>query len=98
MRRIIGAAIALVLSLNIIAQNNNTKSNGSGYCAKMKDGIILVIFHDNPITSDMLLDNGTIIKPDGAIITKDGNRITLKDGECINQDGTMPAKEKNKSK
>ncbi|HXU26739.1 MAG TPA: DUF6799 domain-containing protein [Bacteroidia bacterium] len=98
MKKIIWAAIALVLSLNIIAQNNNPKSFGSSYCAKIKDGVIVVIYQDNPITSDILLDNGATIKPDGTILTKDGNRIMLKDGECINQDGTMPAKEKNKSK
>ena len=98
MKQIIWVTIALVLSFNIIAQNNNPKSYGSGYCAKMKDGIIVVIYQDNPITSDILLDNGATIKPDGTIITKDGNRIMLKDGECINQDGTMPTKEKNKLK
>jgi len=98
MKKITWAATALILSLNIIAQNSDTKSYGSSYCAKMKDGIIVVIYQGNPITSDILLDNGAIIKPDGAIITKDGNRITLKDGECINQDGTIPTKEKIKSK
>jgi hypothetical protein len=97
MKKIIWATITLVLSLNIIAQNND-KSYGTSYCAKMKDGIIVVIYEGNPITSDILLDNGAIIKPDGAIITKDGNRIKLKDGECINQDGTIPTKEKIKSK
>jgi len=98
MKKIIWAAIALVLSLNIIAQNNSPKSLGNVYCAKMRDGIIVVIYQDNPITSDILLDNGATIKPDGTIITKEGNRIMLREGECINQDGTIPAKEKNKSK
>jgi hypothetical protein len=64
MKRIIWAAITLILSLNIIAQNND-KSYGTSYCAKMKDGIIVVIYQGNLITSDILLDNGTIIKPDG---------------------------------
>jgi uncharacterized protein DUF6799 len=97
MKKIIGAVIAFVLSLNVIAQNS-PKSYGSNYCAKIKDGIVVVIYQDNPITSDILLDNGSTIKPDGTVLTKDGNKIMLKEGECINKDGTMPAREKNKSK
>jgi len=98
MKKIILATIILVLNLNISAQNDGTKSLGGRYCAKIKDGIIVVVYQDNPITTDILLDNGATIKPDGTVITKDGNRIMLKDGECINQDGSMPAKEKNKTK
>ena len=96
MKKIIWATIALVLNLDIIAQNNNSKSFGSSYCAKIKDGMTVVINQDNPITSDILLENGSIIKPDGTVINKDGNTMRLRDGECINQDGTIPAKEKNK--
>ncbi len=57
------------------------------YCAKMRDGKMVVIFEGKEIGADVFLKNGTTIKPDGTIITKDGVRSSLKEGECIDADG-----------
>ena len=84
---------ALINILNVTA-NTNDNSQSQNYCAKLKDGVIVVMYQDNPITSDVLLDNGSVVKPDGTIVTKDGNKINLKDGECIDKSGAIPVRKK----
>ena len=86
--------LALIIELSVSAQHNDKLYQSRYYCAKLRDGVIVVMYQDNPITSDVILDNGSTIKPDGTIITKDGNKLILKDGECIDQSGSIPAKKK----
>ncbi|HKC67037.1 MAG TPA: DUF6799 domain-containing protein [Bacteroidia bacterium] len=93
-KKIISLIITLILALNITAQHDDNMYQARSYCAKLKDGVIIVMYQDNPITSDVILDNGSVIKPDGTILTKDGNKLTLKDGECIDQSGAIPVKKK----
>lgn len=57
------------------------------YCAKMKDGKLVVMHDGKPITGDVFLKNGTTIKPDGTVITKEGVRTVMKEGSCIDADG-----------
>lgn len=57
------------------------------YCAKMRDGKMVVIFEGAEIGADVFLSNGTTIKPDGTTISKDGVRGSMKEGECIAADG-----------
>lgn len=59
------------------------------YCAKMKDGKLVVMHEGKPITNDVFLKNGTTIKPDGTIITKEGVRTVLKEETCIDADGKV---------
>lgn len=59
------------------------------YCAKMRDGKLVVMFQGNILAADVFLKNGTTVKPDGTIITKDGVRTNLKEGECIGADGKI---------
>ena len=35
------------------------------------------------LKSDLKLNNGTVVKTDGSYITKDGNKMMLKDGQCL---------------
>jgi hypothetical protein len=59
------------------------------YCAKLRDGK-LVMMHDGEVmTADVTLQNGTQIKTDGSIIKQDGGTIVLKDGECVNKKGRV---------
>jgi hypothetical protein len=91
---ILTAAISL-LSLGIFAQNP-TNNHDDKYCAKMKDGKMVVMHNGNAITADVRLDNGATVKPDGTVLWKDGTNQILSDGECIYQDGSSSMK-KNKS-
>ena len=84
---------ASLFVVNIMAHGDDKLNQGQNYCAKLKDGVIVVLYQDNPITTDVMLDNGSAIKPDGTIITKDGNKLTLKDGQCVDKSGAIPVKE-----
>jgi hypothetical protein len=90
---ILTAAISL-LSLGTFA-GNPTDDHGDKYCAKMKDGKMVVMHKGSAITADVRLDNGATVKPDGTVLRKDGTNQVLSDGECIHQDGTSGMK-KNK--
>jgi len=68
------------------------------YCAKMKDGIMTVMHDGTALTSDVTLGDGSVLKTDGTVIKKNGMSTSLKDGECINQDGTVPLKETKREK
>ena len=59
------------------------------YCAEMKDGILTVMHLGNPITSEVTLDDGSKIQPNGIIITNDGTQMILKPGECIDRAGKI---------
>lgn len=59
------------------------------YCAQMRDGKMIVLFEGKEITGDVFLKNGSTIKPDGTVISKDGVRFSLKEGQCIDQNGLV---------
>lgn len=59
------------------------------YCAQMRDGKMIVLFEGKEISGDVFLKNGTTVKPDGTIISKDGVRMNLKEGQCIDQFGSI---------
>jgi hypothetical protein len=70
--------------------------NDDQYCAKLRDGK-LVMMHDGIImTADVTLQNGTQIKMDGSIIKQDGETIVLKDGECVDKNGISGEKKPKK--
>lgn len=66
------------------------------YCAQIKDGILVVMYEGNRIISEVTLDNGTKIRPDGIIIRIDGTRIMLKQGDCIDMEGKITEENPNK--
>ena len=65
------------------------------YCAKMKEGKMEVVHDGTPVVRDVMLTDGSQVKPDGTLIKKDGSLIILKEGECVDKDGRVnevPAK------
>ena len=90
MKKIVFTFITFAISLAIHAQSNNDKSgDDNNYCVQTGGNEIQIVHQGIIITVDVILDNGTTLKKDGTIITKDGKRTLLRVGECINQDGTM---------
>jgi hypothetical protein len=89
-----------MLSLNAIAGTMGSDDHmGDKYCAKMKDGKMVVMKGDTEVMNDVTLANGTKIKKDGTVIKKDGSMMVLKEGECVDKDGKMPEmKSKTKEK
>lgn len=89
---ILTAAMAL-MSVGSFA-GNPVNNDGDKYCAKMKDGKMVIVHKGNPLTSEATLNNGAIVKPDGTVMMKDGTTVMLSDGECIHHDGTTETKRK----
>ena len=82
--------VLLVLTLfltsgTLLAQDLAVDSN---YCILFneklfhydKDGVSL-------LSEDLSLKDGTIVKPDGTVVLKNGDTSKLKDGECIGMSG-----------
>lgn len=88
------ALIAIFYSLIAVPENRDILpvQNEDKYCAKLKDGKVMVVHEGSPIAADITLTNGTTIKSDGTVINKDGTSFTLKEGECVDKNGAMPSK------
>jgi hypothetical protein len=76
-----------ILSLNAIEDLPNKIANK--YCAEMKDGVLTVTNDGAAITSDITLANGAVIKTDGTVNMKDGSKIVLHEGDCVDADGII---------
>jgi hypothetical protein len=90
MKKIAILLAAAAFSFNVMAGNpgdDKDKSHGDKYCAKKKDGKVVVMHKGDPITSNVTLDDGRIIKPDGAIVEKDGSWAMIKEGQCFSKSG-----------
>jgi hypothetical protein len=59
------------------------------YCAKLKDGRLVVIHDETIMTAEVSLKDGVRIKPDGTVMVKDSVRFVLQDGECVDENGKM---------
>lgn len=42
-----------------------------------------------PITANVTLNDGTVVKPDGVVTKRDGKSMILMSGQCVNEDGTL---------
>ncbi len=90
MKKIALTFIVLSISLAVHAQSNDNKSgDDNNYYVQTGGNEIQVVHQGIIVILDVILDNGTTVKKDGTIITKDGKKTLLRVGECINQDGTM---------
>jgi hypothetical protein len=84
---------SFVLGLALSLSTGYMIKQDDRYCGKMVDGRMTVVHNGETITSDVKLDDGTVLKPDGNIMHPDGSSDILKDGECIGKDG-KPALQK----
>jgi hypothetical protein len=79
------------LSLSVSAQKDSTKIKTKPlpmqYCATLKDGELVIMTDEHEITSDVITEDGTIIKSNGNIVKRDGTSTELKEGECISTQG-----------
>jgi hypothetical protein len=100
MKGIIYFIVAAIVAVFMIAASRSVKDD-QNYCAKLKDGMIVVQKGETQITSDVILANGTRIQTDGVVIKKDGGKLILKDGDCVDKEGNLvdtAAREKNEKK
>lgn len=91
MKKIILLAAFSVASLMVTADDDpkNSKAHGEKYCTKMHNGMLKVMHEGKAITTDVMLADGSTIKPDGMLVKKDGSSMMLKEGQCIDKDGKM---------
>lgn len=81
MKKLLLVFTVFVSPLALLSQSDGT------YCAKMKDGILVMVSDNKEVTREITLANGTVIKPDGNVIRKDGTQIVLNDNECVDAEG-----------
>lgn len=99
MKKLCITVAAFALTIGAQAGNGGdkpTKSNDKFCASREKDGELIVYHNDEIITTDAVLENGTIVKPDGIILYKDGTRTYLSENQCITFDGWMVDKETSK--
>jgi hypothetical protein len=83
MKTIIVTIAAALLSLNAAAYNPGIDPDE--YCVTKKNGKTIVEYKGKAITKDVTLADGSKIKSNGTIVSASGERVKLKDGECINE-------------
>ena len=100
MKKVICFLAGSIFALNLFAQSAGADMNtGSSdpwkdkFCAKMKEGKTIVMHNDKELLSDFTASSGVVIKTDGTVIKKDGSRVMLKDGQCVNTEGNLEKKE-----
>lgn len=86
MKTIIYFIIASIIGFFAHREGSN---HGNKYCAKLKDGRLIVVHEGAPLASEITLANGTKIKPDGTVLYTDGSKMLMQDGECIDKNGKM---------
>lgn len=84
----------LASCINASAQNTDV-DNGTRdtpYCMTMQGSSAVLMANGIAATQKVVLKNGIQITTDGVITWPDGTSRTLKDGECVNQNGnSMPS-------
>lgn len=94
MKRLIVLITACMFSFTVMAQENQDnkiqkQNEPVKYCAKLRDGKIIVQQNKKDLVIDVNLANGTTIKMDGTIIKSDGSQLILKNGECADNNGNV---------
>jgi len=93
----------LTLTLNANAQDNpvkieNDTEDSSLYCVMLMDGKTMLMTEGKQVYTDIKLDNGIIIMTDGTVQKIDKTIISLKNGDCIDQDGNIIPADKRRVK
>jgi hypothetical protein len=77
------------------AQTKDNKPPYDNYCMQMNGGKLVVMYQGKLLTHDVALDNGSRLKPDGTINKKNGDKVLLKEGECVDPEGKIYSAAKN---
>ncbi len=95
MKKLMFVIVAAGLSFTAFAQGvtpgkQDKDQPGEQYCARVKDGKVIVMSGQKEIYNDITLANGTKIKSEGPVIEKkDGTTKSLKEGECVDAQGNI---------
>ncbi len=84
MKIIFSLIAATIFTISSFADNGH----GDKYCAKMKDGLKVIMHKGDLLASEITLTDGSRLKTDGTVVKKDGTTWVLKDGDCVEKDGS----------
>jgi hypothetical protein len=85
---LLAAFCAATLMVNAGDEPKN-KMHGEKYCTKMENGALKVMHEGKEITADVMLEDGSTIKPNGMHVMKDGTSHMMKEGQCVDKKGKM---------
>lgn len=87
---------AITLSLGVFAQDSSMNNMASKHRQNhegviMKNGKLLMMKNGQTtqLTSDLTLDNGTVVMANGTVKSQDGTITTLKEGDYVGMDGKI---------
>jgi hypothetical protein len=94
MKKVLISLFAITLSLGVFAQDSTTnnmapKQNHEGVILKNGKLLMMKNGQTTQLTTDLTLDNGTVVMTNGSVKTKDGTVTILKEGDYIGMDGTI---------
>jgi hypothetical protein len=75
---------------NVAAQTKATKAKMD--CCMMKDGKMMCMMHDGkmtPMKNDMTMKDGSKCMTNGECMMKDGKKMTMTEGQCMDMNGKM---------
>lgn len=99
MKKVLVSLFAITLALGVFAQDSTSGMNTMAQKPNMqkhegiimRDGKLLMMKNGQTtqLTTDMTLDNGTVVMANGTVKTKEGTTTTLKEGDYVAMDGTI---------
>jgi hypothetical protein len=86
---LICAASGLFLSLVSLNNRDAPIDIINKYCARKKNGKIEVVHQGKAITNQVVLANGAEVRPDGLVLTSQGDEQRLQAGDYIDMAGRI---------
>jgi len=87
MKTIFSLIAATIFTFSTFAVN--ITDHNDNYCAKMKDGVKVIMHDGKQLTAEVTLTDGSRLKTDGSVVKKDGTTWNLIEGDCLEKDGTV---------
>jgi hypothetical protein len=92
MKKVLVSLFAITLTLGVFAQDSTSGKHSMAQKHEgviMKDGKLLMMKNGQTtqLTTDLTLDNGTVVMADGTVKAKDGTTSTLKEGDYVTMNG-----------
>jgi hypothetical protein len=98
MKKVLVTLFAITFALGVFAQDSTSRTNnlaikpsvGSHEGVVMRSGKLLMMKNGltTQLTTDLTLENGTVVMVNGSVKTKDGITTVLKEGDYVSMDGT----------
>ena len=97
MKKAFISLFAITLTLGVFAQDSTMNKMAPKHNMQNHEGVIMkngkLLMMKNgqttQLTTDLTLDNGTVVMANGTVKTKDGVITNLKEGDYVGMDGTV---------